>query len=127
MFERHVAADFVVDDDGTDGVGFQFAADHRGGDAAFFQIAEQVDIEEEPVGQHDEGFDAAVEQHFQIALEAAALVVHVGEDGKIRRLVQRIFDAAQHQRAVGSVMSKTMTPTVWLRLLRRERANWLGR
>src|SRR5260370_42663055 len=24
-------------------------------------------------------------------------------------------------------MSKTMTPTVWLRLLRRERANWLGR
>ena len=27
----------------------------------------------------------------------------------------------------GSVMSKTMTPTVWLRLLRKERANWLGR
>jgi len=27
----------------------------------------------------------------------------------------------------GSVMSKTMTPTVWLRLLRSERANWLGR
>src|SRR6266568_785168 len=24
-------------------------------------------------------------------------------------------------------MSNTMTPTVWLRLLRRERANWLGR
>src|ERR1700758_374476 len=27
----------------------------------------------------------------------------------------------------GSVMSKTITPTVWLRLLRSERANWFGR
>src|SRR5580765_1702531 len=27
----------------------------------------------------------------------------------------------------GSVMSKTMTPTVWLRLLRKDLANWLGR
>jgi len=46
-------------------------------------------------------FDAAVEQHFEVTLEAAALVVHVGENGKIRSLVQRVLDAAQHQRAIG--------------------------
>ena len=45
-------------------------------------------------------FDAAVEQHLQIALEAAALVVHVGENGQVRRLVERVLDAAQDQRAV---------------------------
>ena len=67
----------------------------------FSRSAKQVDIEKKPVGQNDQAFDAAVEQHFEIALEAAALVVHVGEDGQVRSLVERVFDAAQHQRAVG--------------------------
>jgi len=63
----------------------------------------------------------------EVALETAALVVHVGENRQIRSLIERVFDAAQHQRAVGIGHVETMTPTVWLRLLRRERANWLGR
>ena len=100
VLEREVTADFVVDDDRTDRVGLEFAADHRRGNAAFLQIAEQVDVEKEPVGENDQRLDAAVEQHLQIALETAALVVHVGENGKIRRLVERVLDAAQHQRAV---------------------------
>ncbi len=79
----------------------QFAPDHDGGDVAFFEIGEDVDVHEKPVGQDDEGFDAAVEQHFQIALEAAAFVVNVGENGKVGRLVKRIFDAAENQGAVG--------------------------
>ena len=40
MFERQVAADFVVDDDRTHRVAFEFAADHGGGNAAFFQIGQ---------------------------------------------------------------------------------------
>src|SRR5580693_3129597 len=99
MLEGQITADFIVHDDGTDRVGLQLAANHGGRDAAFFQIPEQVDIEKEPVGNHDQPFDAAVEQKLKIALEAGALVVHVGEDGKVRRLVKRVFDATQHQRA----------------------------
>ena len=101
MFERGVGSDFIVDDDGADGIGFEFASDHDGGDAAFFEIGEDVDVDEQPVGQDDEGFDAAVEQHFEIALEAAALVVNVGEDGQVGRLVESVLDAAENQSAVG--------------------------
>src|SRR5262249_43834684 len=39
-------------------------------------------------------------KHFQVALKAAALVVDVGENGKVGRLIERVFDAAQDQRAV---------------------------
>ena len=101
MFERKVAADFVIDDHRTHRVAFKFAADEHGGDAALFQIGEQVDIEKKPVGENNQAFDAAVEQHLEIALEAAALIVHVGENRQVRGLVERVFDAAQHQRAVG--------------------------
>ena len=101
VLESQLAADFVVDDDRTHGVVFQFAADHGNGDAAFFQVGEQIDIEKEPVGNDDQSFDAAVQQHFQVALEAAALVVDVGQDGQVVRLVERVFDAAKNQGAEG--------------------------
>jgi len=102
MFERQISAKLVVDNDRADGFGLQFAADHRRGNAAaFFEVAEQVDIEKQPVGQHDQAFHAAVEQHFQIALEAAALVVNIGQDRQVRSLIEGIFDSAQYQRAVG--------------------------
>src|SRR5271155_1459371 len=101
MLEREVTANFVVDDDRTHRVPFEFAANDGGGDAALFQIREQVDIEKEPVGEDDQALDAAVEQHLEIALEAAALIMHVGEDGQVRGLVERVFNAPQYQRAVG--------------------------
>ena len=93
----------------------------------FSRSREQIDVKKKPVGYDDQSFDAAVQQHFQIAFETAALVVDVGQHGQVVRLVERVFDAAKNQVQKGSVMSKTMTPTVWLRLLRSERANWLGR
>src|SRR5580704_2302464 len=101
MLEGSVAAEFVVDHHGADRVGLKFASDHDGGDIAFFEVGEDVDVHEKPVGEDDQGFDTAVEQHFQIALEAAAFVVDVGENGKIGRLVKRIFDATKNQSAVG--------------------------
>src|ERR1700733_9851334 len=100
MLEGGVGAQFVVDHDGADGIILQFASNHHGGDAALFQIREDIDVHEKPVGQNDQGFDAAVEQHFQIALEAAAFVVDVGEYGEVGRLVERILDAAENQSAV---------------------------
>ena len=55
----------------------------------------------QPVGKNDEGLNATVEQHFQVALEAAAIVLHVGEDGKIGGLIERSFNAAKNEGAVG--------------------------
>src|SRR4029077_16076888 len=55
----------------------------------------KVDVEEHPVGDDDQGFNTAVEQHLQITFEAAAFIVHVGENGKIRRLVESVLDAAE--------------------------------
>ncbi len=99
MLEGEVASDFVVDDDGADGVGFELASDHGGGDAAFFEIAEEIDIEEDPVGDDDESLDATIEQHLEITLETAAFVVDVGENREIGRLVERVLDAAKNQGA----------------------------
>ncbi len=65
------------------------------GNIAFFQVGEQVNIHEEPVGDDDERFDGTREKHFEIALEAAALIVHVGENGEVGGLVQRVLDAAK--------------------------------
>jgi tetratricopeptide (TPR) repeat protein len=101
MLKRKIAADFIVDDYRTHGVAFEFAADQRRGNAALFEIGEQVDVEEQPVGQHYQAFDAAIKQHLEIALEAAALVVNVGENWQVGSLIETILDAAQHQRAVG--------------------------
>jgi hypothetical protein len=65
------------------------------------QIAQHVDIHEQPIRNHDQRFHPAIEQHFQIALEAAALVVYVGEDWQERSLVKRALDPPQDRCAVG--------------------------
>src|SRR5215472_6114971 len=99
VLKGEMASDFVVDDDGADGISLQLASDHRGGDAAFFEIAEQVNVEEDPVRNDDEGFNTAVEEHLEVTLEAAALVVDVGEDGKIGRLIESVLDTAENHGA----------------------------
>src|SRR5580704_10575611 len=100
MLNGGMGTDFVINHNGADGISLQFAPDHDGGDTAFFKIGEDIDVYEQPVGKHDERFHAAVEQHLQIAFEAAAFVMNVGEDGQIRRLVKRILDAPQDQSAI---------------------------
>src|SRR5436305_12908654 len=99
VLESQLAADLVVDDDRTHSVVFQFAADHGDGNAAFFQVCEQIDVEKEPIGNDDQSFDAAVQQHFQVAFETAALIVDVGQHGQVVRLVERVFDAGKNQGA----------------------------
>src|SRR5208337_4660773 len=100
VFESGPGAQMIVDDHGADIVIFQFAPDNRGRNVVLLEIGEHIDIDEQPVGQNDEPLDAAVEQHFEIALETAALVVAVCKDGEKRRLVESVLDAAQYERAV---------------------------
>src|ERR1700685_4096345 len=66
----------------------------------FLQIGEQVDVDEQPVGENDEALDAPVQQHFEVALETAALIVNIRENRQERRLVQGVLNAAKHQRAI---------------------------
>ena len=46
MFEGGMGTEFVVNRDGADGAGLQFAANHRRGNIAFFQVAKNVNIHE---------------------------------------------------------------------------------
>jgi tetratricopeptide (TPR) repeat protein len=101
MLESGASSLVVIDDHGADAVGFEFAADDGSGNVVLFEIGEEINVDKEPVGEDDEAFDAAIEHHFEIALEAAAIVVDVGEDGKERRLVEGILDSAKNQGAVG--------------------------
>src|SRR5271156_3676586 len=100
MFHGEMRAGFVINHDGADSTGTKLAADHDCRDVAFFNVGEEVDVHEEPVGDDDEGFDGAREEHFEVALETDALIVHVGEDGEIGGLIQSIFDAAEDQRVI---------------------------
>src|SRR4029077_4179146 len=100
VFESGARAQIIVDDHRTDIVVLEFAAHGHGRNVVLLQIGQDVDVYKQPVREDDQAFDAAVEKHFQITLEAAARVVHVGGDGEERRLVESVFDAAQHERAV---------------------------
>src|ERR1035437_3864821 len=100
MFEGGASADGIVDEHGADVVVVELAAYGCGRNVVLLQVGEDVDVHKQPVGQDDQALDAAVEQHFQIALKAAALVVDIGKDGKVRGLKERVLNAAQHQRAV---------------------------
>ena len=100
MFERGPGARNIVYDHRADFVVLELAAHGRGGNVVLLQIREHINIDKQPVGENYQTLDAAVEQHFEIAFEAAALIVHVREDREERRLVECVLDAAQHQRAV---------------------------
>src|SRR5208283_4743789 len=64
------------------------------------EVGKHIDVDGQPVGQNDQPLDAAVQQHFEIAFETAALVVYIRKNGKERRLVKSVLDATQHERAV---------------------------
>ncbi len=101
VLEGGTGAEGVVDDDGADLLVLQFAADDGGGNFAFLEIRQHVDVEVGPVGEDDQTFDAAIEKHFQITLETGAVIVNVGENGEEGSFVQTVLDAAQDERAVG--------------------------
>jgi hypothetical protein len=99
MFEGSRGAHFIVDRNGAAQFGFDFASGYDRGNLAFREIAEEFNVRDQPVGNDDEAFDAAVEKHFEIALEAVRFVVGVGEEGKIVGLVEGVFEAAKNRSA----------------------------
>src|SRR5215475_6482112 len=99
VLECLAAAGFVVDHDGADAIARQLPADGGGGDLTFVQVGEDVNIDEEPVGNDDQAVDVAFEEHLQVAFEAVALVVSVGKDRQIGERVKGVFDATQNWNA----------------------------
>ena len=57
MLHGEVGASFVIHHDGADRASAQFPADHDGGNIAFFEIGEEFDVNEQPVGNDDKAFD----------------------------------------------------------------------
>jgi hypothetical protein len=86
-----------------------------------------MNVHNQPVGHHYQSFHVVFQKHFQIALETIPLVVRVGKNRHVGRLIKRILNAAQNRRTerIGDV--KNTSPTLWLRLLRRNRAIAFGR
>jgi len=78
-----------------------FPADGDCRNFRFVQVRKNVDVHEQPVGHDNQAVDVAFEEHFQVALEAIALVVGVGEDGKVGERVEGVLDAAQNWSAEG--------------------------
>ena len=64
-----------------------------------FNIREEGDIDQHPVGNHDERFHAALQHHFQIAFEAAVIVLRIRKNRKIRGFVEAAFNATQDRSA----------------------------
>ena len=101
MLDGRVRSRLIIDDHRTDILSLQFAPDHNGRNGVFLQISQYVDIQKQPIGEDDQPLDSSIQQHFQIAFKTAPFVVCVGKNWHIRRLVQRILNPAQNQRAVG--------------------------
>src|ERR1700751_5521695 len=100
MFHCSVGSCFVVDGHRANGTGLELTSDEGGRNSAFLQITEQVDVEEEPVGNDYEAFHAALKQHFEVAFEPRTLVMSVGEDRQVTHLVESVLGFTQDQRAV---------------------------
>src|SRR5882757_4477404 len=100
MLKGSAGALGIVHDQGADMVVLEFTSHYGGGNFAFLDVGQHVDIKEEPVRQYHQTFDAAVEKHFKIAFKAIAFVMHIGKDRQERRLIESVLHAAQHERAV---------------------------
>src|SRR5215469_10174868 len=105
MLERQPSAGFVVHDDRTYSVAGKFPTDGGGRNIALGEIGEEMDIYEQPVGDDDQRLHMAIEEHFEIALEAVTLVVGVGKNRDVGTLKKRVLDAAQdgHAEGVGNI------------------------
>jgi len=98
MLDPESGSGLVVDDDRTDGLG-ELAADDEGRDAALLKVSQRGDIDEKPVRDDDEGLDATLEQHFERSFESSRIIMCIGEDGDVIRLVEGALDSAQDRRA----------------------------
>src|SRR3989454_1708622 len=98
MLKHGARARLVVHEDVADGIEFDFAPNDDRGDSPALEIGEKIDVHRKPIGDDDQPLDAAIEEHLEVTLEAMRLVVRVGQHGQVRRLIERILDAAENGR-----------------------------
>src|SRR5262249_8654219 len=98
VLDGKTRACFVIDHDGTDTVGIQLPRDHNRRNISFLEIGQQINVYQKPVGNDDQSFNGAGQQHFEIALKAPTLVMHIRKDWQIGSFVERVFYAAQDER-----------------------------
>ena len=60
-----------------------------------------MNVYEEPVGYDDQCLDVMLQQHFKVSFKPVSLVVGVGENWHVRRLIEPVLDAPQNRRAKG--------------------------
>ena len=99
MFERHATASLVVHHHGAHRIARQLPADRSRRNIPFAQIGQHMNINDQPVRHHDQRFHVVLQEHLQVALKTIPLVMRVGKDRHIRRLIQRVFNPAHHRRA----------------------------
>src|SRR5438874_1659053 len=94
MLERQPSSRFVVHHHRAYRIPRHLPADRRRGDVSLAQVGQQLDVYEKPVGHHNQRFHVVLQQHFQIALEPGSLVVRIGKNWHVRRLIERVLDSA---------------------------------
>src|SRR5258708_9893409 len=101
MGRGSVASAFVIDGHRTGGVGLQLAPDDDRRNLRLLQVRQHRDVKIEPVGEHNQRFYATLQQHLQITLKTAALVMRIGEYRQVGNLIKGILDTAKDGRAIG--------------------------
>src|ERR1700674_2392889 len=99
VLKREPSSGFVIHHYRTDRVARQLPANRCRWNIPFAEGGEQVDVHKKPVGDDDQRLDVAFEEHFKVTLEAAPLIMRVRKERNVRRLIERILDAAQDRRA----------------------------
>jgi hypothetical protein len=79
-----IAAGLVVGYDGLNRTSSQVAPYDRDGNTVFLDLGERIDLCEEPVGDQDQPFDAASDEHVEIAVKLLRAIVRVHDDGQER-------------------------------------------
>ena len=91
------------------------------------EFGEQLAVEVQRVRNGDDAFHPASQEHIETGLELRTIVLQVRNNREKSGRTEVVLNALRICVQYGSVRSNTITPSVWLRLLRRERACRFGR
>ena len=94
VFERQPSARFVIHHYRAHGIPRHFPANRGRRNVSLAKVRQELDVYEEPVSDYDQRFHVMLEKHFEVALEARSLVVRVGKNRYVGRLIKRVLDPA---------------------------------
>src|ERR1700758_633402 len=101
MLNHLPGAQRVVDGDGTDGCPFQLPANDNGWQIPSGEFVEQFGLQIDRVGNGDDAFYSAAQEHVDAGSELCTVILQVRENGKIAGGAQVVLDTAQDLRTVG--------------------------